>query len=178
MADDNVISMEERRKAYETALARYSAEDDQFQRGVWETVQQMRSLYDKNAVAVLHDITGRLVHVPYDEIFRDIGTDLEKRLQTGMIQVDFEEEESGVVEAHIIPMKPGIRPKKPKNPEEVTAPTMRVRKEETPEALKRRAEVAAAKEKLRQQREERLAHLREHYGEDAAQAFQALAGWK
>jgi hypothetical protein len=87
-----------------------------------------------------------------------------------------EDPEVGKV-ARIIPLKRSIKPKKPKAPETIRA--MLVRKTLSPEELEeRRVKLEAVKAERRRVREEQLAYLRDRYGEEPAQAYAALMGWR
>lgn len=167
MAEDKIVSFEEKQKASEKARLVYEEDMGEFELHINDQMSWIFELCGPDELLPLKH-NGNILLVP----FRDFADAIEKRLQSGMAVVR-------VVDhvAEVIPLKKSVKPKKPKNPDERVL-AMPVRQTTPEELAARRAELAASREKLRRNREERLAHLREHYGEEAAQAFQALAGWK
>jgi hypothetical protein len=170
MAD--IISFSDR---HEEALSRYKAAESEFEQGVVEQIQLLRDLHEGCDIKV-HDEDGRISRVPYSVFFDALEAGLRDRLYTGKVKVDFEEEEDGRT-AHVILLKRSIKPKKPKSTD--ILPAMPVRRELLPEELEeRRIKREAMKAERLRQRAKQLAFLRDQYGEDQAQAYAALMGWR
>lgn len=119
------------------------------------------------------EINGTAVFIPHS-LFID---DLEKKLLAGMVTLSFEDDPEVGKVAQIITFRDSIKPKKPKSTETIWA--MPVRRELSPEEREeRRIKREAMKAERHRQRAKQLAFLREQYGEDQAQAYAALMGWR
>lgn len=185
--EESILFEEELRAAYDNALAQYEIDDYRFRRGVRETIHRIQALYTyAPTIVMLHDAAGQLVPLPSTGPFpdtgflRDIEADLEKRLKAGRVRVDFEEEASGLVEVHIIPLNRSIRPKKPKNPFAKIDVFEPKRKILTPEEMAaQRAKEALMQKETRRIREALLADMRAKYGEESVQYYlKHVVRWK
>ena len=177
MTDNNVIDLwgtpeMDPERAEEAARERFRDETIDFEQGIHDQIARLRDICDGDSLPFRHG--DQILPVPF-HLFVDA---LDKKLRSGMaaLRIDEDPEEGKV--AQIIPLKRSIKPKKPKSPYEVI-PAMPVRKTLSPEELEeRRIKLEAMKAERLRIREERLAYLRDQYGESQAQAYAALLGWR
>lgn len=176
MTDNNVIDLwgtpeMDREQAEEAARERFRDETIDFEQGIHDQIARLRDICDGDSLPFRHG--NQILPVPF-HLFVDA---LDKKLRSGMAALHIEEDPEVGKVARIIPLKRSIKPKKPKAPETIRA--MPVRKTLSPEELEeRRVKLEAVKAERRRVREEQLAYLRDRYGEEPAQAYAALMGWR
>ncbi|MHB8225076.1 AbrB/MazE/SpoVT family DNA-binding domain-containing protein [Acidithiobacillus sp.] len=160
----------------DTADARDAARDRDFdvRQALRDKLHALRGLCE--AMQLPFRVNGTILQIPYD-LFLD---DLENRLLGGMASLTLEADPEEGLTAQIITFpkpKRRAKPKKPKSTETIRA--MPVRRELSPEEREeRRIKREAMKAERLRQREDQLAFLRDQYGEDQAQAYAALMGWR
>ena len=176
MTDNNVIDLwgtpeMDPELAEETARERFRDETFHFEQGIHDQIASLRDICDGDSLPFRHG--DQVLQVPF-HLFVDA---LDKKLRSGLAALRIDEDPEAGKVARIIPLKRSIKPKKPKAPETIRA--MPVRKTLSPEELEeRRIKREAMQAERQRQREEQLAYLRDRYGEEPAQAYAAMMGWR